>query len=150
MKTYSIRHEVGIKASPKDIYQALTDTKKLAAWWTADTRGSGSKVGDVLEFWFGDFCQKFEITELQPDKFVRWKANRKEGMEEWAGTEITFSLNPDERQCFVKFSHSGWQEDGGMFPHCSTKWAVFMLSLKDLLEKGKGRPAPDDVQVNHN
>jgi len=150
MNTYNIRHEVGIEASPQAIYQALTDAKKLAGWWTTDTRSSGSKTGDVLEFWFGDFCKKFEVTELQPDRLVRWKANRKEDLGEWAGTEITFSLNANEKQCYVRFSHSGWRSENGMFPHCSTKWAVFMLSLKDFLEKGKGRPAPDDVEVNHN
>jgi uncharacterized protein YndB with AHSA1/START domain len=149
MKTYNILHEVGIKASQKDVYQALTDTKKLAEWWTTDTRGSGSKVGDVLEFWFGDFCHEFEVIELQPGKLVRWKANRKKSIEEWAGTEVTFSLSADEKQCCVHFSHSGWKRDNGIFPHCSTKWAVFMLSLKDLLEKGKGNPAPNDVQINH-
>lgn len=148
MNRYNILHEVGIKASPEAVYQALTDTRKLAGWWTSDTRGSGSTVGDVLEFWFEeDFCQKFEVTELQPAKLVRWKAT--EGIEEWGGTEITFSLNPDEKQCYVLFSHSGWRRDDGLFPHCSTKWAVFMLSLKDLLEKGKGQPAPDDVEINH-
>ncbi|HEX8960079.1 MAG TPA: SRPBCC domain-containing protein [Geobacteraceae bacterium] len=147
MKTYDIRHEVGIKAAPEAVYQALTDTRKLAGWWTSDTRGSGSKAGDVLEFWFGDFCQKFQVVELQPGKLVRWKAI--EGIEEWAGTEIAFSLIPDEKQCYVDFSHSGWRRDSGLFPHCSTKWAVFMLSLKDLLEKGKGRPAPDDVEINY-
>ena len=43
----------------------------------------------------------------------------------------------------------GWREETGMFAHCSTKWAVFLLSLKDLLETGKGRPAPDDVPIHH-
>jgi uncharacterized protein YndB with AHSA1/START domain len=149
MKTYTINHEVGIKASPQAVYQALTDTNKLAGWWTSDTRGIGSKVGGVLEFWFGDFCQKFEVVELKPDKVVRWKAYNKEGVEEWAGTEVAFSLSADEKQCFVHFSHSGWRRDSGILPHCSTKWAVFMLSLKDFLEKGKGQPAPSDVEINH-
>jgi hypothetical protein len=31
--------------------------------------------------------------------------------------------------------------------HCSTKWATFLLSLKQLLETGKGRPAPDEVKI---
>ncbi len=44
MKTYIIHHEVGIKASPEAVYQALTDTKKLAGWWMSDTRGKGSQV----------------------------------------------------------------------------------------------------------
>lgn len=149
MKTYNIVHEIGIKASPEAVYQALTDTRKLAGWWTSDTRGSGSKVGDVLEFWFGDFCQKFEVVELQPGKLVRWKANREEGVEEWSGTEVAFTLSADEKQCYVLFSHSGWRRDVGLLPHCSTKWAVFMLSLKNLLEKGKGQPAPDDVEINY-
>jgi len=80
---YSIRQEVGIKASTKAVFQALTDIKKLAGWWTGDTRGSGSKVGDVLEFRFGDFCQKFEVVELQTDKLVRWKAMKNESLDEW-------------------------------------------------------------------
>ena len=149
MDTYSIRHEVGIKASPEAVYGALTEVKKLAGWWTSDTRGDGSKVGGVLEFWFGDFCQKFEVVELQPGKLVRWKGDREEGIEEWAGTEVSFALSADEAQCWVEFGHSGWREQTDFFAHCSTKWAVFMLSLKDLLETGKGRPAPDDVPINH-
>jgi len=149
MKTYDIRHQVGIEAPAKTVYQALTDTKGLAGWWTSDTRGNGSEVGGVLEFWFGDFCQKFEVVELQPDKLVRWKADGAGGLGEWAGTEVAFSLNTNGKQCYVNFSHSDWRSESGFFSHCSTKWAVFMLSLKDYLEKGKGQPAPDDVQINH-
>ena len=147
MNTYTIRHEVGIKASPETVYQALTDTNKLAGWWMSDTRGKGSKVGDVLEFWAGDSSKTFEVAELQPDKLVRWKC--KKGPEEWVGTEVAFDLSADEKQCWVRFNHSGWGRDTGILPHTSTKWAVFMLSLKDLLEKGKGHPYPNDVQINH-
>jgi uncharacterized protein YndB with AHSA1/START domain len=149
MDTYSIIHEVGIEASPEAVYRALTDAKRLAGWWTSDTRGDGSAVGGVLEFWFGKSCHKFEVAELQPDSLVRWKASKEEGPDEWAGTEIAFSLRADEKQCYVRFSHSGWRSDRGILPHSSTKWAVFMLSLKDLLETGTGHPWPDDVQVNH-
>ncbi|MGA9752186.1 MAG: SRPBCC domain-containing protein [Acidobacteriota bacterium] len=95
MGTYSIRHEVGIKASPEAVYGALTEVKKLAAWWTSDSRGDGSKVGGVLEFWFGDFCQKFEVVELRPGELVRWKGDREEGVEEWSGTEVSFALSAD-------------------------------------------------------
>jgi uncharacterized protein YndB with AHSA1/START domain len=105
MNTYAIRHEIGIKASPETVYQALTDAKRLAGWWMSDTRGKGSQVGDVLEFWAEDFCQKFEVVELQPGKLVRWK--NKEGPEEWVETEVTFSLSADEKRCGVNFSLSG-------------------------------------------
>lgn len=148
MKKFAIRHQVGIKATPEAVYQALTDTKKLAAWWTSDTRGEGARVGAVLQFWFGDFCQKFEVTELKPNQSVAWKGAM-DGLEEWAGTEVRFTLKQDEKQTWVDFAHGGWESDGDFFSHCSTKWAVFMLSLKDLLEKGKGQPAPNDVSINH-
>ena len=46
--SYEINHQVGIKASPEEIYSALTETEKLAQWWTTDTKGRGTKVGDTL------------------------------------------------------------------------------------------------------
>jgi hypothetical protein len=30
------------------------------------------------------------------------------------------------------------------------KWATFMLSLRDYLETGKGRPFPNDIQIDLN
>jgi len=32
--------------------------------------------------------------------------------------------------------------------HCSTKWAVFLLSLRDWLERSEGRPAPYDIKIH--
>ncbi|MHB1605766.1 MAG: SRPBCC family protein [Leptospirales bacterium] len=147
MSTHQIRHLVGIKASPNAVYKALTDPDQLAKWWTSDTRGT-SEVGNHLEFWFGDFCQEFEVTALEPQELVRWKGTEK-GIDEWVGTEITFRLKPDDTQIYVHFTHSNWGSDTDLLAHCSTKWAVFLLSLKDLLEKGKGRPSPDSWPIDH-
>jgi hypothetical protein len=33
--------------------------------------------------------------------------------------------------------------------HCSTKWAVFLLSLKQLVETGTGSPEPNDVKISN-
>ena len=33
--------------------------------------------------------------------------------------------------------------------HCSTKWATFLMSLKMLVETGKGEPAPRDVKISN-
>jgi hypothetical protein len=33
--------------------------------------------------------------------------------------------------------------------HCSTKWAVFLMSLKALVETGNGTPAPGDVKIDN-
>jgi len=33
--------------------------------------------------------------------------------------------------------------------HCSTKWATFLLSLRDLVETGQGKPAPHDLRISN-
>ncbi|MFG1882591.1 hypothetical protein [Micromonospora sp. NPDC049102] len=48
----------------------------------------------------------------------------------------------------VLFSHAGWREPVEFMHHCGTKWATFLLSLKELVETGRGRPAPDDVRIS--
>ncbi|MEO6602308.1 MAG: SRPBCC domain-containing protein [Polyangiaceae bacterium] len=137
---------VGISATPDAVYEALTDTKKLAAWWTSDTRGDGTRVGGRLEFWFGTFCQKFEVKALDRGKRVVWKATE-EGMEEWVPTEVSFTLTTKEATTIVNFTHGGWAARSDFFVHCSTKWVTFLLSLKALLETGEGRPAPHDLKI---
>jgi hypothetical protein len=32
--------------------------------------------------------------------------------------------------------------------HCSTKWAVFLLSLKSALETGKGAAWPNEIKLD--
>ncbi len=147
-RTFESNMRIGVKASRDEVFEALTDTKGLAKWWTSDTRGSGVAVGDVLEFWFGKFCQKFEVKVLEPGKLVVWKAT-KDGMEEWAGTEISFAISADDKQTWVRFKHGGWRANTEFFGHCSMKWATFLMSFKDLMEKGSGRPAPNDVAIEH-
>ena len=145
-----INHQIGVKASPEAVYKVLTETEKLAQWWTTDTRGSGTKVGDTLEFWFpGGFCQKFNVTELKPGKRVAWKSPRGQGSGEWEDTEISFDLSTDAKQTFIQFRHSGWRESTDFQGHCSMRWAVFLLSLRDVLERGKGRPIPYDLEVHY-
>jgi uncharacterized protein YndB with AHSA1/START domain len=43
--SYGTGHQVGIQASPEQIYNAFTGTEKLAQCWTTDTRGSGAGAG---------------------------------------------------------------------------------------------------------
>jgi hypothetical protein len=49
----------------------------------------------------------------------------------------------------VLFSHEGWKQPVEFMYHCSTKWATFLMSLKKLVETGKGEPAPYDVQISN-
>jgi uncharacterized protein YndB with AHSA1/START domain len=146
MATREIWHEILINASPADLYAAVTEVKKLAHWWTTDTRGE-SQIGKNLEFWFAGFRQVIEVTALDSNQLVRWIA-KSEGASDWTGTSIEFRIFRVQGQTFLHFRHSNWREAAKTFPHCSLGWAIFLLSLKEFVETGKGRPYPYDLPVN--
>ena len=143
----AINHRVGIKASPEKIYELLTTDNGLSKWWTNDVSGA-AEVGSIIEFRFGGGGPDFMVSELIPNELVRWKHSGSMP-EAWMGTEILFKVIKEDEQTFVNFSHSDWKESTDFMAHCSMKWAVFMLSLKDVAETGKGRPFPDDIQIDH-
>ena len=141
-----IFHQVGIKADTSVTYTALTTLEGLSNWWT-DTSGDTGE-GGTLVFHFDEHAVEMTIVELQPNKKIRWKCTVKSG--EWKDTFVTFELAETTDQVFINFSHTNWTAQTELCSHCSTKWAVFLLSLKDYLEKGKGKPFPDDIHINHN
>ena len=85
-----------------------------------------------------------KVLDLQPGKGVLWQVVG--GPEEWIGTNISFELKQEGDYVIVLFKHQGWKEPVEFMYHCSTKWATFLLSLKSLVETGKGTPNPDDIR----
>src|SRR5262245_46112775 len=147
-----IIHRVGIKAPIAKVYAALATIEGVAGWWTKETTGV-SKPGGNIEFNFstpsgeriGGFSM--QVAAPHPNKEVHWRCTS--GPEEWIGTDVTFKLSQDGDYAIVRFGHRNWREAGEFTEHCSTKWATFMLSLKDLVETGQGKPAPNDVKISN-
>jgi hypothetical protein len=141
-----ILHKVGIKSSSlDDAYKALATREGLSAWWTTDTQGE-SKISDVLQFRFGAGGFDMKVLELHPTKHVLWQVI--DGPKEWIGTKISFALKQEGDWTIIFFKHQGWKEPVEFMHHCSTKWGVFLLSLKSLLETGKGAPWPNEIKLD--
>ena len=145
-----ILHRVGIKSSLDEVYKALTTREGLAAWWTNNTQGE-SKVGGVLKFRFsaggveiGGFDMK--VLELHPAKRVLWQVV--DGPADWIGTKVSFDLKQVGDYAIVLFKHQDWKEPVEFMHHCSTKWAIYLMSLKALVETGKGTPNPNDTHIS--
>ena len=134
------------------MYAALSTVDGIAGWWTKETSGS-SKVGETIgvRFLSADGKEigsmKMEVVALYPNKKVHWRFNA--GPEEWIGTDAIFNLSQEGDYTIVLFGHKNWREAAEFTAHCSTKWAVFLMSLKELIETGKGRPAPRDVKIDN-
>lgn len=147
-----IVHRVGIKAPIGKVYAALSTIEGLSGWWTKDTVGQ-SVVGKLVVFRFqnpkGETIGEMgmEVAALEPGKKVAWKC--KSGPKEWIGTDLTFHLSEADGLTIVLFAHRHWPEAEEFMSHCSTKWAIFLMSLKELAETGKGKPSPVDVKIDN-
>jgi uncharacterized protein YndB with AHSA1/START domain len=136
-----ILHRVGIDAPPERVSECLTTIEGLRGWWVSNASGNAG-AGGTIDF---EFC-RMRVLEVVPSRLVRWRCI--DGPAEWIGTEVTFKLDWKENQTYVLFGHSGWAEPVEFMHHCSTKWATFLLSLRDLVEASAGRPAPRDLKIH--
>jgi hypothetical protein len=87
-----------------------------------------------------------KVVETRPNERVVWEVV--DGPEEWIGTTISWDLRQDGEFTIILFKHAGWREPVEFMHHCNTKWATFLMSLKSLIETGRGAPAPDDVAIS--
>jgi uncharacterized protein YndB with AHSA1/START domain len=146
------RDSVGIKAPVSNVYAELATIDGLAGWWTRDTTGSPTPGGRIT-FRFRDPAGAevgafgMDVIDQMPDKTVRWRVA--EGPAEWVGTEVEFLLSSEKDYTVVRFGHRRWREEVEFMAHCSMKWATFLLSLRQLVETGQGRPAPNDLKIDN-
>jgi hypothetical protein len=129
-----ILHKVGIKASSQDdAYKALSTIKGLSGWWTTNTQGE-SKVGGVIQFRFGAGGFDMKVCGRRTGRMDRH--------------ENQFRPPTGGRLDHHLLQTSGWKEPVEFMHHCSTKWGVFLLSLKSVLETGKGAPWPNEIKLD--
>ncbi len=147
-----INHRIGIKAPISKVYAALSTVEGVAGWWTKETSGVSNPGGAISVRFLSPGgkeigSMKYDVVELEPDKKVQWRFTA--GPEEWIGTDVVFTLYQADGYTIVLFSHMNWRKVVEFTGHCSMKWAIFLLSLKDLVETGKGRPSPNDVKIDN-
>ncbi len=133
----AIVKELTIEAAPERVWGALTQPDEIGHWWTNDLNAK-PEVGSLVEFRFGewgDFVLRFEVAELDQDKKVRWIA--KQVPPHWAGTSVTWQLEPVHNGTTLLFTHDGFTQ---IDERAGGAWVFFLASLKSYLETGKGTP----------
>jgi len=143
-----IRHRVGIRAPISEIFEAVHQPEKLSAWWATSARGTGAE-GTKIELEFPGYPNHvWEISRILADQQVCLKLVS--GPEPWRGSELQFDLLDEEGQVFLTLSHTtGEQTPESAYLYFCTKWPMFLVSLKSLLETGKGMPYPNDIKIQH-
>lgn len=156
-----IHQAVLIAASADEVYKAITSQEGLSLWWTPKATAE-ARVHSIAHLPFGpNYHKEMKITALESNQLVKWDCIH--GVDEWIGTNISFTLIAGEHETFQNqypeiqgqleqlksksgtlliFQHNNWRDDTLMFAECSFTWAQFLKSLKLYCETGKGRPWP--------
>ena len=135
---------IGTKAPADKMMAALNTIDGLNNWWTSDTSGD-TVIGGIIIFRFGENGgMDMRVQESNPQK-VTWECMT--GPDEWVGTKLHFLVEENEGHAQLMFKHEGWAAETSFHHHCSMKWAVFLLSLKQYLDTGEGRAFPNDIQI---
>lgn len=159
----SIRQAVLIAAPEHKVFDALTHSEGLAAWWSPGAEAV-PELGSTARFRFGpSYLKTMVVAALEPDALVQWRCTG--GADEWIGTTISIALesgSPDALRAahveiggqlepladvktvaLVRFAHEGWRAETLGFSECSYTWGRFLHSLKRYCETGRGTPWPE-------
>lgn len=147
--TESYGCKLEIHAPANTVYDALTTSKGLQAWWTK-TCEVGERVGTISIFRFGKTYNMMVIEKLARPSEVRWRCieqyhhapGQLERKDEWVGTTLTFRLHsPTPGQTLLEFQHAGLTRNLECYAICEKGWENFLkCSLKNYIEIGKGEP----------
>jgi len=132
-------HTVLIDADADKIYEALSTSRGLAGFWTADSQAE-PKVGTIARFGFHGPQLEVRVDELKPGTFVKWSAAG--GFDEWKGTTITWEIVKKGGGNEVRFNHAGWPQElpPADLASVNYSWGRIVGRLKKYAETGK--PAP--------
>ncbi len=136
-----IVNEFTIEAAPQRVWNALTQPDEIGHWWTNDLNAT-PEVGTQAEFRFrqGTFVIQFEVDELVQDEKVHWITRQGPATGHWAGTSVTWKLEPVYNGTRVIFNHDGFAQADERYEITRAWWEHFLVSLKSYLETGKGTP----------
>jgi uncharacterized protein YndB with AHSA1/START domain len=135
-----LMHMVVIDSDTEKIYQALSTSKGLASFWTADSHAE-PKTGTIARFGFGGPVLEMKVDELTPGKRVRWSTHG--GFDAWKGTSVAWEIKPaKDGGNEVWFNHEGWPEQLPAKDLASVNytWGRVVGRLKEYVESGKPVP----------
>ncbi|MBI4375824.1 MAG: SRPBCC domain-containing protein [Elusimicrobia bacterium] len=155
-RTRDLRFTIKIKASPEQIYRALTSATELCRWWLQGAETEAKNTGRFRMIW-PKVSQKREhgpgqafppavaigdgegyFVDLQPGRKVAWmwKLPPKKNYPPLS----SFFIQPCRGGCEVTLLHAGFSADSEadrFYNGCAAGWEDCLAKLKLYLETGK-------------
>ena len=127
-------HQIGITATPEQVFDLLVSSDGLRQWWTADADAEPIE-GSVAVFGFNERTTvlRMRVDELVAGRRVKWACQG--DLEEWVDTEVEFHIGwADDGGVDMHFAHRGWRSLAGDYARCNTTWGALMYRLKATAE----------------
>jgi uncharacterized protein YndB with AHSA1/START domain len=134
----AISRELIVQATPRRVWNALTQSDEIAHWWTDDL-SIQPQVGTLAEFRFDHrtFIIQFEVAELDEESKVYWITRQGPSTGHWKGTSVTWQLEPIQGGTKVVFTHDHFVQADRRYELTHAWWERFLDSLLLYLETGK-------------
>ena len=123
-----------IKASAKEVFDAVSLPEHLNNWWPLKSSGT-PELDPVynLNFtdqynWFGKVVQ----VEANTSFFIKMT----DSDADWNPKTFGFTLEEKENAVCLRFSHTDWVHNNDELKHSSFCWAMLLNGLKNYVEKG--------------
>ncbi len=135
MKTRTIRQSVTFKASPRDVFEALMDSRRHSRFTGGGARIS-RKVGGRFSV-FGGWADGTNLALVQDQKIVQaWRCDMA-GWPKEHYSRVTFALRKVRGGTRLSFTHSG--VPGTAYAAIKQGWwDNYWLPMKELVEPASG------------
>jgi uncharacterized protein YndB with AHSA1/START domain len=145
----TVKSEQLIKASPAQVYYALTHAEGLHEWLCDFATVAPRPAGRMYLWWHGDFYSSGEYIALEENKSVKFKWFARN---EPCPTEVNLTLSPKEGGTVVILHHivpegDDWKERAEGF---KAEWDATLPNLASVLETGLDRRTFDRPMLGIN
>jgi uncharacterized protein YndB with AHSA1/START domain len=137
----TIHHVVDIDSPAAGVWATLTESDRLAGWWSTKLETPAAAVGARVHWTFaGDFNPVMEIIGLDAPHELVWRCVA--GHDPWQNSTFRFLVDPlDDGRTRLRF----WQEydvelDDDYFGVYNFNWGYYLESLRLLCVSGNGKP----------
>lgn len=142
-----IQNVIDIKAPIEKVHSLIATSGGISRWWSPNVLRESND--DEISVCFGDKW-KIRLRKVEDSPtMVQWRIVFHDSTE-WLGTDLLFRLTEDNGWTLLEFDHAGWRDVTSFFRFCSTKWPMFMLSIKWEAESGNGAAYPYDLKIGRN
>lgn len=141
-------HFIGAKTTKEDMFRAISTPAGLQKWWATSANGKVEE-GETLNLIFNELTTlKFKYDLISPNEKLIITCF--DSFKSWDNTQLVFEIEEKEDQIFLTQTHQNIPDnDIESLSYFSSKWTIYLLSLKQYLETGKGMPYPKELKLYH-